>query len=169
MLENNKINLEKDDLEIFLINHLDKIYAAKSMLVSELPQILDNAYFSDLRGAIYETVEDVKKQMVRMDEIYQIMGAAVSEGNSNGLKGLIDDSFKDIGLHSSNPELRDMSILFYLHNIESIEMASFQILEMLAVKLKNGRIKQLIKQNYEEAKADRTLLLLINAKYISTV
>ena len=169
MLENNQINLDKGDLEFFFINHLDKIYAAKSMLVAEFPQILDNAYFSDLREAIYETVEDVKKQIARMDEIYQIMGAAVSEGNSNGLKGLIDDSFKDIGLHSSNPELRDMSILFYLHNIESIEMASFQILEMLAVKLKNGRIKQLIQQNYEEAKADRTLLLLINAKYISTV
>ena len=169
MRENNQINLEKDDLEIFFINHLDKIYAAKSMLTSELPQIQDNAYFFDLREAIYETLEDVKKQLARMDEIYHIMGATVSEGNSNGLKGLIDDSFKDIGFHSSNPELRDMSILFYLHNIESIEMASFQILEMLAVKLKNGRIKQLIKQNYEEAKADRTLLLLINAKYISTV
>jgi hypothetical protein len=40
-------------------------------------------------------VEDFKKQLVRMNEIYQIMGAAVSEGISNGLKGLIDDSFKD--------------------------------------------------------------------------
>jgi hypothetical protein len=38
-----------------------------------------------------------------------------------------------------------MSILFYLHNIESIEMASFQTLEMLAVKLKKGRLKQLVK------------------------
>ncbi|OJV19762.1 MAG: hypothetical protein BGO21_22135 [Dyadobacter sp. 50-39] len=169
MLENNQINLDKDDLEVFFINHLDKIYAAKSLLVSELPQILDNTYFSDLREAISETVEDVRKQLKRMDEIYQIMGAAVSDDSSNGLKGLIADSFKDIRLHGNNPELRDMSILFYLHNIESIEMASFQILEMLAVKLKNGRIKQLIKQNYEEARADRILLLLINAKYISTV
>lgn len=168
MLKNNQINLDKDDLEVFFINHLDKIYAAKSLLVSELPQILDNAYFADLRDAISETVEDVSRQMLRMDEIYQIMGATVSDGSSGGLTGLIDDSFKDISRHGSNPELRDMSILFYLHNIESIEMASFQILEMLAVKLKNERIKQLIRTNYEEAKTDRTLFLLINAKYIST-
>jgi hypothetical protein len=38
MLENNLINHEKDYLEILFINHLDKIYAAKCMLVSELPQ-----------------------------------------------------------------------------------------------------------------------------------
>jgi hypothetical protein len=56
-----------------------------------------------------------------------------------------------------------MSILFYLPNIESIEMAFLQILEMPAVKLKNRCINQLLNQNYEIAKADRTLLLLINA------
>jgi ferritin-like metal-binding protein YciE len=169
MGKDDQINLDKDDLEVFFIKHLDKIYAAKSLLVSELPQILDNAYFTDLRDAICETVEDVKKQILRMDEVYQIMGASVSSSSSGGLKGLINDSFSDIGQHGSNPELRDMSILFYLHNIESVEMASFQILEMLAVKLKNERIKELIKINYEEAKTDRTLFLLINAKYISTV
>jgi ferritin-like metal-binding protein YciE len=169
MLKNNRIKLNKDDLKVFFINHLDKIYAAKSLLVLELPQILDNAYFADVRDAISDTVEDVRKQILRMDEIYQIMGAEVSDGNSSGLKGLISDSFKDISLHGSNPELRDMSILFYLHNIESVEMASFQILEMLAVKLKNERISQLIQTNYQEAKTDRTLFLLINAKYISTV
>jgi len=46
-------------------------------------------------------------------------------------------------------------------------MASFQVLQMAAVKLKNKQIKQLLKENYDEAKADRTLLLLIAAKYIT--
>jgi hypothetical protein len=48
-------------------------------------------------------------------------------------------------------------------------MASFQILEMVGVKLKNDRIKQLLRENYEQAKTDRTLLLLISAKYIASV
>ncbi|WP_281024308.1 DUF892 family protein [Mucilaginibacter celer] len=62
-----------------------------------------------------------------------------------------------------------MSILFYLHNIESMEMASFQILRIAAVKLKNSQIKKLTQRNYDEAKADRTLMLLIAAKYITWV
>ncbi|MCE6992969.1 DUF892 family protein [Dyadobacter sp. CY323] len=169
MLKADDINVERSDLERFFVHHLHKIYAAKTMLVTELPELMNNAHFSDLREAIHTTIEDVKQQIERMKQIYEMLPVDFSEVHSNGLKGLIDDSFNDIKLHSKNPELRDMSILFYLHNIESIEMASFQILEMAAVKLRNDQIKQLIKQNYEQAKADRTLLLLISAKYMATV
>ncbi len=167
--QSDNINVDMDQLELFFIHHLNKIYAAKKLLVTELPEVLDNAHFSDLREAMYDTIESVKNQILRMEEIYRIMPATFSEYDSNGLKGLINDSFNDIKLYGENPELRDMSILFYLHNIECMEMASFQILEMASVKLKNRRIKLLIQQNYEEAKGDRTLLLLISAKYISTV
>jgi hypothetical protein len=60
-------------------------------------------------------------------------------------------------------ELRDMSILFYLQNIESME-----VLRIAAVKLKNKQIKQLLTENVDEAKESRTLLLLISAKYITS-
>jgi len=67
---------------------------------------------------------------------------------------------------ASEAELQDLSIIFYLQNIESVEMASFQILQMAAVKLHNSHINKLLKENYEEAKSDRVLLLLISSKYI---
>jgi ferritin-like metal-binding protein YciE len=161
-----KINFGPKKIKTYFINHLDKIYAAKAHLVSHLPQIADEAYFTDLRHAILETMEDVEKQMARMEIIYNILDAEVSKGNFSGLAGLVDDAFADIKLHSAEPELRDLSIAFYMQNIESMEMASFQVLQMAAVKLKSKQIKQLIKENYDEAKADRTLLLLITAKYI---
>ena len=79
----------------------------------------------------------------------------------------IEDAFEAINEQSGESELRDLSIIFYLQNIESVEMASFQILQMAAVKLKNKHVDQLLKENYNEAKADRTLLLLISSKYIT--
>ncbi|MHA4741313.1 DUF892 family protein [Dyadobacter sp. MSC1_007] len=164
-----EIDVSRDDIEKFFFDHLNKIYTAKTLLRSELPELMDNAHFSDLREAINDTVEDVKEQISRMDEVYRIMAAEISDADCNGLKGLLENAFNDIKIHGGNPELRDLSILFYLQNIESIQMASFQILEMVAVKLKNDRIKQLIKENYEQARADRTLFLLISAKYIATV
>lgn len=145
---------------------MDKIYEAKSHLVRHLPEIADEAHFSDLRYATLETLEDVEKQLARMDIIYEILDAERNKGNCNGLIGLVDDAFEDIKLHQKNNELRDLSIAFYMQNIESIEMASFQVLEMAAVKLKNNQIKQLIRENYDDAKEDRTLLLLITAKYV---
>lgn len=164
-----QINVNKNELDTFFIRHLNKVYTAKSLLIEELPEILENAHFADLRAAIEETINGVRQQMVRMDEIYQILNVEISDVDTGALKGMIEDSFNDIKFHGGNAELRDMSILFYLQIIESMEMASFQILQMLAVKLKNDRIKLLIKNNYDDARKDRTLLLLITAKYISTV
>jgi ferritin-like metal-binding protein YciE len=163
-----KINLGSKKLKLFFVRHLDKIYAAKTHLVSRLPLIADEAHFSDLRLAIKETVDDVEKQIARMELIYTLLDAEINKGNSSGLFGLVDDAFKDIELHQSEHELRDLSIAFYMHNIESMEMASFQILQMAAVKLKNKQVKQLLKENYDEAKADRTLVLLIAAKYVTS-
>ena len=136
--------------------------------MANLPHIADEIHFSDLREAIFETLHDVEKQIARMDIIYAILDVEPAKGNCNGLVGLVNDAFSDIKQHSQNPELRDLSIAFYMQNIESVEMASFQVLEMASVKLKNKQIKQLIKENYDEAKADRTLLLLITAKYITS-
>ena len=162
-----KINLGSEKLKIFFITHLDRIYAAKLHLVSRLPDIVDEVEFADLRNAICETIEDVEKQIARMEVIYSILDAEVSKGSINGLTGLIQDAFEAIEEQKAEAELRDLSIIFYLQNIESVEMASFQILQMAAVKLKNKHISQLLKENYEEAKADRTLLLLISSKYIT--
>jgi ferritin-like metal-binding protein YciE len=164
-----EINVGMGDLEKFFLHHLNKIYTAKTLLVTELPELMDNAHFSDLRDAIHQTIEDVKQQIIRMNKIYEVLPIVFSKVPSKGLKGLIQDSFSEIKMHSNNAELRDMSILFYLQCIESIEMASFQILEMASVKLQNKQIKDLIKANYEDAKADRTLFLIISAKYIAMV
>jgi len=162
-----KITLGSKKLKAFFINHLNRIYYAKAHLVKWLPLLKDEVYYDDLQLAIRETVGDVEKQMARMEVIYNLLDAEISKGSINGLTGLVDDAFEAIREQTGEAELRDMSIIFYLQNIESVEIASFQVLQMAAVKLKNKQIKQLLKENYDEAKADRTLLLLIAAKYIT--
>ena len=164
-----QINLDRNDLIDFFIHHLNKIYSAKTHLLSRLPEILYQAHFSDLEEAIFETMKIVENQRERMRIIYELMDAPIDKGSFSGLTGLIDDSFDEIKMHQNNPELRDMSIMFYMSNIEAMEMASFQILQLLAVKVGNEDIKRLIKENHDEAQADKALLLLITTKYLTTV
>jgi len=162
-----KINLGSEKLKIFFIKHLDRIYGAKLHLVSKLPTLIEEAEFEDLKNAIEETVAGVEKQIARMEIIYSLLDAEASKGSIHGLTGMVQDAFEAINEQTGEAELRDLSIIFYLQNIESVEMASFQILQMAAVKLRNKHVSQLLKENYEEAKTDRTLLLLISAKYIT--
>jgi len=162
-----KITVGAQKLKTFFVSHLNRIYYAKAHLVGKLPQLEDVVHFNDLQTAIRETVEDVEKQMARMEMIYTLLDAPIGKGSIHGLTGLVDDAFESIREQAGEAELQDMAAIFYLQNIESVEMASFQVLQMTAVKLRNKQVKQLLQENYDEAKADRTLLLLIAAKYIT--
>ena len=162
------IELDPSSLRDFFIVHLNKIYTAKSHLISSLITLEEEAHFSDLKKGIRETIDDVQKQQKRMEQVYQRLGIEFSEESSSGMLGLIKDSFEEIRQRSGQLILRDLSMLFYLHNIESIEMASFQLLQMIAVKMKDDKIKRLVRENYEDAKAGRTLLLLITTKYLTS-
>jgi len=166
---NEQISLNREDLTSFFIHYLNKVYSAKTHLLNRLPEILYQVQFADLEEAIYSTINIVEGQRERLRAVYEIMGAEIKEGSVSGLIGLIDDSFNEVVLHQDNHELRDMSILFYMTNIEATEMASFQVLQMLAVKIGNDEIKRLIKENYDDAQSDKTLLLFITAKYLITV
>jgi ferritin-like metal-binding protein YciE len=162
-----KIKVSTEQIETFFVNHLNKIYAAKTHLVTSLPKLLNEVEYRDLHDAIQDTVNDVEKQIARMEMIFALIDAGGSADGCLGITGLVNEAFEAIKLHNSDAELRDLSIIFYMQSIESLEMASFQILQMAAVKLKGNQIKQLLLENYLEAKADRTLMLLIAAKYVT--
>ena len=164
-----EINVSREDLVGFFIRHLDKVYAAKAHLIKRLPEILYEVEFSDLEQAIFETVALVDGQRKRMEQVYEIMGVSIRKGSIKGLQGVIDETFEEIKAYQLNHELRDMSILFYMSNIESIEMASFQVMQMLAIKIGDEQIKTLLKESYQDSQADRTLMLLITTKYLKTV
>ncbi|MCX2480623.1 DUF892 family protein [Pedobacter sp. MC2016-15] len=163
-----RINLSSEGLQKFFVTHLDRIYAAKMHLLSKLPSMVFQAEFPDLKNAIAETTENIQKQIARMQMIYTLLDAEVNTGSIHGLTGLINDAYEAIEEQSGEPELQDLSIIFYLQNIESVEMASFQILQMAAVKIKNSQVSKLLEENYIEAKSDRTLLLLISSKYMTS-
>jgi ferritin-like metal-binding protein YciE len=163
----NRIKLGAKNLTAFFIDHLNVIYAAKSHLVSKLPQIVDEVHYNDLREGILETVNDVLKQMVRVEIVFELLGEKMSTANCSGMIGMVEEAFQAIRRHKGRDHgLRDLSIANYMQQIESVEIASFQILEMAAVKIKDKQIRKLLKENYDEARADRTLMLLIATKYI---
>jgi ferritin-like metal-binding protein YciE len=84
----------------------------------------------------------------------------------NGLIGLLDEAFQAIGAQSTNTKYRDLSILFYLQIIESVEVTSFRILMQVAGKLQRLDVEQLLRECYDEAKDDRVLLKEISQYYI---
>jgi ferritin-like metal-binding protein YciE len=161
------MQLDSEKLKSFFVKHLNIIYAIKANLVRRLPELSTEVYFKDLYLAMHECINDIPRQMARMEVIFELLDASISGEIVSCNTKLVDDAFVSIKDYSGEPELQDLSILFYLQNIENIEMGSFQMLQMAAVKLKNPHIQQLVKENFDEAKDDRTMMLLIASKYLT--
>lgn len=163
---NTQENLTDTELRHYFVDLLDRIYCAKRHVLQNLPKVADYAGFEDLRYAILEACDDVEKQIKRMDEIYHLLEANYSYIKCSGINGLFEEAFQAINVEDSDSVMRDLKILFYMQNMESIEMASFKIMRIAAEKLQNPEISQLLRENFDEAKDDHALLLMINKKYL---
>ncbi|WCT14886.1 DUF892 family protein [Mucilaginibacter jinjuensis] len=161
------LTLEPQQLRDFFISHLNRIYCAKAHLVERLPELADQAQFRDLRYAIIETMEDIDRQIARMDEVFVLLDEKPSIEKHDELIDFLENGFAANYQQVDDLVLRDLSILFYLSLVESIEVASFHILLMAADKMHSKQIKQLLQENFDESKADRSLFTQITAKYIN--
>jgi len=158
--------LGQEELRAFFISHLHRIYCAKNQLVDKLPQLSSRSYYLDLQQAIDETVDGVKLQIKRMQEIYTRLDALYMPESCVGLVGILDEAFQSIGTPGESAELRDLSILFYMHNIESVEAASFKIMLRVAGHLPDPAVVQLLLECYDETREDKALFQVITENYL---
>lgn len=159
--------LEPGQLRAFLLTHLNRIFCAKTHLYERLPELADQVNFKDLKRAIRETCTAIGKQIARMEEIYIILEVEPSMAGCDELILFIEDGFNPIHESSSEPVLRNLAIIFYMSIIESVEAASFQLLQMVALRLPDKQIRQLLQENYDASKADRKLFMELASIYIN--
>ena len=147
------------DLELVVVEHVPK-------LAEKLPELARRSHFLDLQQAIGETVEIVLAQLSRMKEIYIRLDSFYQAEGCTGLAGILDETFQSIGRPGEGPALRDLSVLFYMQNIESIEIASFKMMMLVAGRLEEKEVVQLLLECYDEAREDHILFREITANYL---
>lgn len=160
-------SLTAQQIQHFFVLHLDRVYCVKAHLQERLPEISNYSGFIDLTKAISETQIVVDKQVARMDEIYGLLGLTPQLDNCQAMIGLIEDAFSAIYLEDEDRQMRDLSILLYLQNIESLESTSFRLLNLAAPLLAREKIHQLLLKNFNEAREDLAMLQLITRQYFT--
>ncbi len=168
MNKSSKTNLGSPKRQAFFVDHLNRIYCAKSHLAERLPEIYEEAGFADLKNAIKETIQIIETQIARMDEIFELLNLQYSFENCSALITFLEKTFSDLQRQFSDHELRDLLIVTYLYQQESVEMASFRILQIAAAGITEPKVKELLKKNYEDAQSDRALLMALTDKYIKS-
>lgn len=163
---NPTVELTPDELKRFFISHLNRIYCAKNQLADKLPLLSSRAHYLDLQQAVSETVAAVRLQIRRINQVYILLDTFYQPESCVGLAGILDEAFQSIGTPGDGANLRDLSILFYMHNIESIETASFKIMLRVADHLGQPAVSQLLLECYDEAQEDKALFRAITENYL---
>jgi ferritin-like metal-binding protein YciE len=155
-----------EKLQSFFMEHLNRLYCAKAHIVERLPDVVEAGRFKSIKSTITETIDLAELQVNKMDQIYCLFNTRYSFENVSGLIDFLERSFTTFQWNMADPDLSSIMIISYLSFIECLEANAVHVLKLLAVKLHNDKLSQLLKDNF--VKVDKSLTFQLTNIYADT-
>lgn len=147
------------------VHNLNRLYFAKRYLDQKMPHLIEMASFKALKLGMTEFWHDVKKQIVRMEEIFEMIQEQPSDGNCNPLKAIVKDEFC-LSDKYEFPIFHDMDLIMYIQILENINITTYSLLKTVAQRLNYKHIEQLLTECFDESVDNNELFELIAKEYI---
>lgn len=163
---NNHKQLVSTQLRQIFVHHLNRVYFGKRFLNQNFEKLVEMASFNNLKLALQEMWQDVKNQIIRMEDIYALLEEKPSDEHANPIKSIVQDDFF-LDQVQPVPVLKDIDIILYVQLLEHINITSYRMLKMLAGQIKNKKIDQLLIECFDESVDDDGLFVLIAKEYIA--
>jgi ferritin-like metal-binding protein YciE len=158
--------LDTEVLKHVFVHNLNRIYFGKCYLNQHLGHLIGVASFESLQMAMQEFWDDIKRQIERMEAIYELIHETPSDKNCNPIKSIVKDNFC-LDETQELPILTDMDIIAYLQLLEHINISACSMLKMIAKKLKMEEASQLLTECFDESIDNDHLFMLISKEYVA--
>ncbi|WP_461451416.1 DUF892 family protein [Mucilaginibacter sp.] len=166
MAPKSQIQLNKDELKQVFIHNLNRLYFGKRYLNDHLEELVKIASFNDLQLGLNEFWDDVKNQIIRMDEIFMLADEKPSDRECNPIMSLVKQNFcldeKD-GLAIN----KDMDLILYVQLLEHVNITAYRMLKNIAIHLKWKDVTQLLVECFDESVDADHLFDLISKQYMA--
>ena len=159
------VQLDDKLLKRTFLEHLNYIYYGKQHLVSFFNEIKDIAKLDVLKMAIQEFIDDTDKQIEHLEGIYKAIIESPSKTNTLSIKATTLEAYLAAIKSGKTPLEKDVFILFYLQQIEGIEVTYFKVLKNLAKAI--GYSSDFLNQPFDLAVENKVLFEAIYQEYIS--
>jgi ferritin-like metal-binding protein YciE len=159
--------LNSADLKQLFIHQLNRVNCTKGYLIRNLPLLAQTASFRNMELAILEDLDDVKKQQLRINEIYEMLHSNASDEGCEVIKAVIEEAFNLGNNTGKSTIVNDMDIILYMQLIENIELTSFRMLKLIARFMGNDQVTQMITECFDENVDNDKLFTLISEEYLS--
>jgi ferritin-like metal-binding protein YciE len=155
------------DYKQLFIHQLNRVNCTKGYLIRNLPLLEKIASFRNMQLAIMESLDDVKKQQQRINEIYGLLNSKSSDEGCDVIKSVLEEAF-NLGNNTGKSTLaNDMDIILYMQLIENIESTSFRMLKLIAQFLGNDEVSQMVTECFDENIDNDRLFTLITEEYLA--
>ena len=108
------------DLKILFIHQLNRVNCTKGYLIRNLPILEEIASFKNMKLAIQEDLDDVKKQQVRIDKMYSMLHSKASDEGCDVIKSVIEEAFNLGNNAGKSTIVNDMDIILYMQTLYNI-------------------------------------------------
>jgi ferritin-like metal-binding protein YciE len=138
-----------DDL---LLHGLKDIYYAENQIAKALPEMAERATNRDLSKGLRDHLEDTKKQIGRLEQVFKILGETPKAVKCPAIDGLIDEA-EEVAGETEDKAVLDAAIVGSAQAVEHYEMARYGTLIAWAEELGRDDVVRLLTTNLNEEKA----------------
>ena len=143
-----------DDL---LLHGLKDIYYAENQIAKSLPSLIEKATNRDLTKGLKDHLAETRKQIVRLDQVFQKLGERPKAVKCPAIDGLITEA-DEVAAEVADKEVLDAAIIGAAQSVEHYEITRYGTLIAWAESAGHDDIVRLLNTNLgEEKAADRKL------------
>jgi ferritin-like metal-binding protein YciE len=149
--------MELDSLRELYVDELKDLYSAEGQILKALPRMIKAASNSQLKQALTQHEQVTRKQVQRLERIFQDLGESPRGKKCHGMEGLLEEG-KELIAEKPEPEVLDAGLISKAQHVEHYEIAGYGTVRTWAQQLGFDQHAALLQETLdEEGEADKTL------------
>jgi ferritin-like metal-binding protein YciE len=144
-------------MEDLFIHGLQDIYYAENQITKALPKMIDLATNRDLAKGLSDHLEETRKQIERLDQVFEKLGKKPSGTNCPAIDGIIQEA-DHTASEVADKAVLDAALVAAAQAVEHYEICRYGTLIAWAETLGHDEVVRFLTTNLNEEKAANTKL-----------
>jgi ferritin-like metal-binding protein YciE len=136
-------------LDDLLVHELQDIYNAEAQILKALPKMVKAATDPELKSAFEEHRRQTEGQVVRLDQVFKLLGLPAKGRKCEGMAGLLEEGKKTME-QDAEPAVLDAAMIAAAQKVEHYEIAAYGCVCTYAEMLGYDQVHELLGQNLDE-------------------
>lgn len=154
-----------ETLEELFVEEIRDLYDAEKQIAKALPKLAKAASSEELQTAFEEHLEQTKKQIDRLEQVFELMDEKAKGKTCKAMKGLIEEG-NEIAAEEMMEHFTDLALIGAAQKVEHYEISAYGTARTMAEEIGNDEAVQLLEETLKEEEAtDKRLTEIAKSIY----